>query len=346
MKKIFASMLCLGLAGAVVLSACGKKAVKKENEEVVVENEVVEETVTIEVPSSQLDYEFEINTFDMTAKITAYLGEDSEVIVPDTITDPVYGDVVPVTVIGTYAFAENEAIEAVALPETVTDIEKGAFQSCPNLCAVSLPASLEVIEANAFYNSNKIDKLGMLPYPVAVAEEVEETQETAEGEEAAEEAVEEEKAPLYDAIGNEFPSTVSEIGFMAFSSQLNEIAWYSALKDTAVVVGDGILLKYNGNGDYTLTQDIKSVAYYAFSNVGAVKITVENGELELDDNAVFMSDKALTFSVPEGAEDLASAVKANGALYEFYEVEVPEEEAAETEETAEGEEAATEEVAE
>ncbi len=309
MKKILVSMLCLGLAGAVLLSACGKKETKKE--EVVVENEVVDEVVTIEVPEAQLDYEFEVNTFDMTAKITGYLGEEAEVIVPDTITDPVYGDVVPVTVIGTYVFAENETIETVVIPETVTVIEKGAFQSCPNLRAVSLPAALETIEANAFYNSNNIDKLGMLMYPVAATEEA--------------------KGPLYDAIGNEFPATVTEIGFMAFSSQLNEIAWYSALKDQAVVVGDGILLKFNGNNDYTLSKDVKSVAYYALSGTDAVKITVENAELELDDNAVFMSDKALTFSVPEGAEDLALAVKANGALYEFYEVEVPEEEATVTE---------------
>lgn len=334
MKKIFASMLCLGLAGTVVLSACGKKDVKKEQDEVVVENEVVEDVVTIEVPEAQLDFEFEVNTFDMTAKITGYIGEKTNVVVPDTITDPVYGDVVPVTEIGTYAFAENETLEAVALPETVTVIGKGAFQSCPALRAVSLPAALEKIGANAFYNSNNIDKLGML---LSSAEAAEGEEAVVEEEAAAEQ---EDEATLYDIIGNEFPSTVNEIGFMAFSSQLNEIAWYSALKDEAVVVGDGILLKFNGTGDYTLNEDIKSVAYYAFSNTGAVKITVENAELELDDNAVFMSDKELTFAIPQEAEDLAASVKANGALYEFYGVEEA------TEEAAEGEEADTQEAAE
>jgi len=329
MKKIFASMLCIALAGTVALSACGKKEVKEEKKEVV-QNEVVEEVVEIEVPEAQLDYEFEINTFDMVATITAYLGEEAQVVVPDTITDPVYGDVVPVAAIGTYAFAENEFIEAVVLPETVTVIEKGAFQSCPNLRAVSLPEGLETIEAYAFYNSNKIDKLG-----AAVAEE--ETEEAVEGEEA--------EVVLYDKITNEFPSTVTEIGFMAFSSQLNEIPWYSAQSGNVVVVGDGILLKFGGTADYVMTEDIKKVAYYAFSNTGALKVTVVNPEIEFDENAVFMSDAALTFVVPEGSEDLAGTIKACGAAYEFYEVEVPEEEAVEGEEVV-TEEVVTEEVAE
>lgn len=383
MKKLLACALCLALAGSAVLGSCGKeeKKEKKEKETEIVE--VVEEVVEYEVPEEQLDFEFEIDTFDMVAKITGYIGEKTQVVIPDTITDPVYGDVVPVATIGTYAFAENENIEVVVLPETVTEIEKGAFQSCPNLRAVSLPFGLETIGVNAFYNSNKIDKLGMVignepteeqlaalnpveeeaveevtEEPVAeeavaevaeepVAEEAAaEVAEVAEEEPAAEETAEEaeveevEEVDLYSLIGNEFPVTVSEIGFMAFSSQLNEIAWYSALEGDVVVVGDGVLLKFKANADYTLDESIKSVAYYAFSNVGPVKVTVTNPEITFDANAIFMSDKALTFVLPEGAEELAATIKSCGGAYEF---PVVEEEAAEGEEAeAEGEEATEE----
>ena len=363
MKKLLASVLCLALAGCVVLSSCGKKDDKeKKNELTEVVEEAVEEVVEYPVPEQQLDFEYEIDSFDMVAKITGYIGEGTNVVVPDTITDPVYGDVVPVTKIGTYAFAENEALEAVILPETVTVIEKGAFQSCPNLKAVSLPFGLTTIESNAFYNSNKVEKLGyvlgnepteeqiaaFLAGEELVAEEVvvEETAEVAE--EAAEETAETEEAEveevkLFDLIGNQFPVTVSNIGFMAYSSQLNEIAWYSNLKGDVVVVGDGVLLKFNANADYTMDESIKSVAYYAFSNVGPVKVTVTNPELVLDDNAIFMSDKELTFVVP--SEDLAARVKTCGAMYELVLPEVPEEEVAEGEEAVEGEEV-TEETAE
>ncbi len=360
MKKLLACTLCLALAGSAVLGSCGKeeKKEKKEKETEIVE--VVEEVVEYEVPEEQLDFEFEIDTFDMVAKITGYIGEKTQVVIPDTITDPVYGDVVPVATIGTYAFAENENIEVVILPETVTEIEKGVFQSCPNLRAVSLPFGLETIGVNAFYNSNKIDKLGMVIgnepteeqlaalNPVeeeaveAVAEEpaAEEAVEEVAEESAVEEGETEEVVDLYSLIGNEFPVTVSEIGFMAFSSQLNEIAWYSALEGDVVVVGDGVLLKFKANADYTLDESIKSVAYYAFSNVGPVKVTVTNPEITFDANAIFMSDKALTFVLPEGAEELAATIKSCGGAYEF---PVVEEEAAEGEEAeAEGEEATEE----
>lgn len=357
MKKLLASVLCLALAASVVLSSCGdKKDEKKKNDEANVVEEVVEEVVEYPVPEAQLDYEYEIDSFDMVAKITAYIGEGTNVVVPATITDPVYGDVVPVATIGTFAFAENENLEAVILPETVTVIEKGAFQSCPNLRAVSLPFGLTTIEANAFYNSNKIEKLGYvlgnepteemltawtngeeIVRPEAVVEEAEETAEVVlEATEETEEAAEEE-VKLFELIGNQFPVTVEKIGFMAFSSQLNEIAWYKALTDDVVTVGNGILLKFNANADYTMDEGIKSVAYYAFSNVGPVKVTVVNPELVLDDNAIFMSDKELTFVVP--SEDLAARVKTCGAMYELVLPEVPEEEAVEgeevTEETAE-----------
>ena len=317
MKKLLASMLCLALAGSVVLSSCGKKDEKKENvienqQTVVEEQEIVQEVVEIQVPEQQLDFEFEIDSFDMEAKITQYLGDATEVVIPDTITDPVYGDVVPVTKIGTYAFGENEAIEAVVLPETVTVIQKGAFQSCPNLRAVSLPNGLTTIEEKAFYNSNKIEKLGMV-----IDNESEQ------------------EASLFDKIGNEFPATVTEIGFMAFSSQLNEIAWYSALEGDVVVIGDGILLKFNGEEDYTMDEGIKSIAYYAFSNVGPIRITVTNTDVQFDENSIFMCDKEFTFVVPEEATELASTIKSCGAAYELL---VPE--------AAEGEEVTSVEVAE
>ncbi len=324
MKKLLASVLCLALAGSVVLSSCGKKEEKKENvienqQIVVEEQEIVQEVVEYQVPEQQLDFEYEIDTFDMEAKITQYLGDATEVVIPDTITDPVYGDVVPVTKIGTYAFGENEAIEAVVIPETVTVIQKGAFQSCPNLRAVSLPNGLTTIEEKAFYNSNKIEKLGMVI-----------DKETAQ-----------EDASLFDKIGNEFPTTVTSIGFMAFSSQLNEIAWYSALEGDVVVIGDGILLKFNGEEDYTMDENIKKIAYYAFSNVGPIRITVTNTDVQFDENSIFMCDKEFTFVVPEEATELASTIKSCGAAYELVVAEEPE-----AEEAAEGEEVTAVEVAE
>ena len=372
MKKIFTAVLCLGLAGTLMLGSCGKKEVKKE-ENLVVPEEIVEEVPEIVVPEEQLVFEFDVDSFDMEAKITAYIGEEKNVIVPETVIDPEYGDVLTVTEIGSMAFAKNETIEVVILPETIKTIGKGAFQSCPNLRAVSLPHGLETIEENAFYNSNKIEKLGMVignepkaeeveapeaqevaaeeTAEVVLAEEnaveavaVEETTEEAVVEEVvAEEIAEKANVDAFDMVSNVFPSTVTEIGLMAFSSQLNEIAWYSALEGNEVIIGDGILVKFNVEGDYTLSENVKKVAYYAFTKTGPAVITINNPEVEFSANAFFDCDKELKFLIPDGAEDLASSISAAGGKYEFLPPVVVEEEVAEGEETAEGEEVTAEE---
>lgn len=292
MKKIFVTAACFALAGTIVMSGCGKKDEdKKTNVKDDKKEEVIDE-IKIEIPEAQKDFELSINTFDMSATISAYTGSDAEVTVPETVVDPSFGDVVPVVAIGEYAFAENETLKAVELPSTVTEIKKGAFQSCPALEGVLLPEGLEKIEANAFYNSVSLEKLGVAAEETDGAESV------------------------LDKISDKFPETVKEIGFMAFSSQLNETPWYSSLKGNVVMIGDGILLKYKA-GSLTIDESIKSVAYYAFSNVGAERITVTNPEVEFDSNAVFMCDKELTFVIPDGAKDLATAIKACGASYEF-----------------------------
>lgn len=293
MKKIFTTVACLALAGTVVLSGCGKKDDEKEKDKKTEkkEEEVIEE-IKIEIPDEQKDFEVSVNTFDMTATISAYNGDKEEVIVPETVVDPQFGDVVPVVAIGEYAFAENETLKAVSLPASVTEIRKGAFQSCPALEGVLLPEGLEVIEANAFYNSSSLKKLGTA------------------GEEANADV------SVLDRISDKFPETVKSIGFMAFSSQLNETPWYASLKGGVVTVGDGILLKYK-SGNLTIDENIKSVAYYAFSNIGGERITVTNPDVQFDDNAIFMCDKELTFVLPDGANDLAAKVKSCGASYEF-----------------------------
>jgi len=86
------------------------------------------------------------------AVITKYTGVDSEVTVPSTL------DGNNVTVIGSVkmndklvgSFAENQKIEKVILPNTVTEIESVAFLECTNLKSIVLPDSLQKIGGGAF----------------------------------------------------------------------------------------------------------------------------------------------------------------------------------------------------
>ncbi len=81
---------------------------------------------------------------DGTVMITEYSGNEETVIVPDEI------DGAPVTVIGERAFATNETVEHVILPDSVTVIQREAFAACSNLVSVKIPQNLQEIGDQAF----------------------------------------------------------------------------------------------------------------------------------------------------------------------------------------------------
>ena len=86
------------------------------------------------------------------------------------------------------------------------------------------------------------------------------------------------------------PSTVKEIGTHAFSTMLNPTPWYAAQTAQSVIVGDGILLKYNGKGDVTYGSEVKSVAYYAFRSPGAINVRFNSDLENFDKMAVYETE--------------------------------------------------------
>ncbi|MCQ4672836.1 leucine-rich repeat protein [Lactonifactor longoviformis] len=79
--------------------------------------------------------------------ITGYLGEDSDVVIPEEI------DGVLVTAIGKEAFRDNQNITSVSFPSSLVAIGQMAFSDCRNLSGVlEIPDSVETIGSNAFYN--------------------------------------------------------------------------------------------------------------------------------------------------------------------------------------------------
>ena len=266
MKKIIMSALCLGLAATVMLASCAKDEQTKQNEkepQTVVDNTIIEDDVpAIEIPEEQKNYEVKIDSFDFTATITEYKGDEEQVVVPATVVDPVYGDVCDVVAIGGSAFLGNETMKEISFPETLVSIGEGAFQNCSALEKVTLPEGVEKIDSKAFYNT-----------------------------------------PLKQI---NIPSTVKEIGKFAFSTQLNETPWYASQKAEMVIVGDGILLKCNAKGDVTLPEEVKTIAYYAFSNPGAIKITLGSNVKSIDNAAIFEADgiNEVVFAAPYESESV------------------------------------------
>ncbi|MBQ7379558.1 MAG: leucine-rich repeat domain-containing protein [Clostridia bacterium] len=96
---------------------------------------------------------------DGTMKITAFVSGSNQTVieVPETLSGA------KVTVIGEGAFAENQSITHVSLPDTVTKIEDKAFYACNSLVSVDLSINLREIGNQAFSDCNYLSSMN-LPY--------------------------------------------------------------------------------------------------------------------------------------------------------------------------------------
>ena len=107
--------------------------------------------------------------------ILAYNGTDKDVVVPATIKDS------PVVVIGPRAFSPNQkkasdnikelraSITSVRLHDSVSYIDKSAFNGCSNLEKITMPSLMEYIGENAFVDCGKLTEI-TIPQGVEVLE--------------------------------------------------------------------------------------------------------------------------------------------------------------------------------
>lgn len=389
MKKILSFVLCLGLVAASFAS-CSTREYNPEDElsEVSGPSYVAPEAAEYVVPEEQLVYECALDYSTGSAidvlKITGYTGEETELVIPDRLVHPDYGNL-PVVAIAESAFINNETIEKVTIPWSVSVIGTGAFQNCTNLKEVKIfegeTAKLTKVTEQLAAPKNvtvtdetKIEDL--VGNAVNVAYYEGETVSFAKVYEIGETIPEEIYVPaqLKEIKDNAFvgsgletiniPETVTTLGNHVFSTILNNTPWYDSLTDEFEIIGDGILIKYNnvnGASEVVIGEEVKDIAYYAFvedfeplaEGEEPLSVVLPDTLESISRFAVFSLDgkySQIIFKVNYGTP----AVEAVDATAYNYEVlgapeEVAEpvegEEAAEGE-TAEGEEAAEGETAE
>ena len=108
------------------------------------------EVVKYSSPAEDFTYEA-IN--GLYAKITKYTGNDSIVVIPETIDDYI------VQVIGTEAFFDNTSMECVVIPDTVTELGKQAFSFCHALETVDMGHGVTTLGNWVFYASNSLRRI-------------------------------------------------------------------------------------------------------------------------------------------------------------------------------------------
>ena len=91
--------------------------------------------------------------------LLAYVGSDTNVIIPEKTTE-----------IGVSAFMNNRVISTVEIPDNVTTINESAFENCTSLKEVILPDGLSALGANAFSNCDSLEK-AYIPYSLVISDE-------------------------------------------------------------------------------------------------------------------------------------------------------------------------------
>lgn len=123
---------CIGLAGLPVTQEMAEKC-----------------AIVAHAETSADDFSF-FESGWRAGEIYGYSGTATDVVIPSKI------DGVTVTKIGQYAFKNNETITSVKIPNTVTEIQPGAFSGCTSLEKVILPYSLINLGAYAFWGCSSL----------------------------------------------------------------------------------------------------------------------------------------------------------------------------------------------
>ena len=90
---------------------------------------------------------------DSYISIIGYDGEDSEMIIPDTI------DGLPVEKIDSDVFMNCDSLKRVKLPASLEQIRDRAFEGCTNLKEIDIPESVSIIFPNAFTDCISLEKV-------------------------------------------------------------------------------------------------------------------------------------------------------------------------------------------
>lgn len=133
-KKVLLSILACAII--LSMSACGGNG-NEELENQTAATDSVEQNA--ELLASNFEYETDSETGGV--RIIKYIGKDSEVTIPNSVT-----------VIGEWAFEGCTSLTSITIPDSVTKIENWAFSMCKGLTSITIPDSVTKIGDSAFWS--------------------------------------------------------------------------------------------------------------------------------------------------------------------------------------------------
>ena len=183
------------------------------------------------------DWEYTENNNGIT--LTVYNGSDSALTIPEMLDEK------PVTQLGKELFKNNRKLESVIIPDSVKAIGANAFNGCASLREVRLPDGLARIDGGTFRYCISLEDID-IPFSV-----------TNVGANAFADCISLKEAMLISAtnIGDSAFDNCQQLESVTLSRKLTVIGgfafrdtpWLDAQTDDFVMIGKGLLIRYNGN---------------------------------------------------------------------------------------------------
>ena len=106
----------------------------------------------VNAPNGVVIGDFIFSTVDGVNTLAAYLGNATEIVLPDNYNGEGYG-------IGESVFSGRADLTSITLPACITSIGDAAFYNCSALARIDFPESLASIGENAFYSCSRLTTL-------------------------------------------------------------------------------------------------------------------------------------------------------------------------------------------
>ena len=186
-----------------------------------------------------------------------------------------------ITSIPAYAFADCLEMKSLTLPDSLIYIDDSAFSFCVSLESITIPANVEHIGNYAFKGCYQITSV-VIPSGVTYI-----------GWEAF--------AFCDELASVTIPVSVSYIGEGAFL----DTPWFEGLTVPYVVVGDGVLIKFNGSGTTATVPDgVRHVSNAFAGNSTLTSVTLPEGVRSIGDLAFYECEALESFTFPSSIREI------------------------------------------
>jgi hypothetical protein len=185
--------------------------------------------------------------------------------------------------ISPYAFAGHKTLKTVELTDSVTEIGDYAFSDCPALTSVRLGNGITTLPDGCFRRSKGLTNLSLPTSLVSI------------GASAFDGCTALSEIPL--------PATITAVGIRTFAGT----AWLKEQTDEFVVVGNGVLIAWNGTTSaVTLPEGITFVSD-AFHGSDVTSVVLPNSLSHIGENAFRSCDDLQEITLPSGLASIGQS---------------------------------------